>query len=208
VPRAELCCGRPLYDYGFLGTARRWLERILETMRPAIQAGVPFVVLEPSCAAVFRDELGDLLPNDEDATRLARLTFTLGEFLQQKTPDFPWPSLRGQALVHGHCHDKSVLDFASEEAALRRLGLDVHAPASGCCGMAGAFGFEKGDHYDVSVACGERELLPAVRAADARTLIVADGFSCREQIAQRTSRVALHLAQVIELAFASSRGSR
>jgi len=204
VPRAELCCGRPLYDYGFLGMARRWLERILETMRPAIQAGVPFVVLEPSCAAVFRDELTNLLPNDEDATRLARLTFTLGEFLQQKTPDFPWPALRGQALVHGHCHHKSVLDFPSEEAALRRLGLDVHAPASGCCGMAGAFGFERGDHYDVSVACGERELLPAVRGADERTLIVADGFSCREQIAQGTDRVALHLAQVIELAFAST----
>ncbi len=203
VPRAELCCGRPLYDYGFLGMARRWLLRILETMRPAIQAGVPFVVLEPSCAAVFRDELANLLPHDQDGARLARQTYTLGEFLQRKAPEFAWPRLHGRALVHGHCHHKAVLDFDSEEAALRRLGLDVCVPDTGCCGMAGAFGFESGDHYDVSVACGERALLPAVRQAEESALIVADGFSCREQIAQGTDRVALHLAQVLELAFAS-----
>jgi FAD/FMN-containing dehydrogenase/Fe-S oxidoreductase len=204
VPDAELCCGRPLYDYGFLGMARRWLRRILKTMRPAIQAGLPFVVLEPSCAAVLRDELLNLFPNDEDARRLARLTYTLGEFLEQKAPRFAWPELHGTALVHGHCHHKSVLDFASEEAVLRKLGLEVHAPATGCCGMAGAFGFESGEHYDVSMACGERALLPAVRQAEPHTLIIADGFSCREQIAQATDRTALHLAQVLELAFASS----
>ncbi len=201
VPRAELCCGRPLYDYGFLGMARRWLRHILETMRPEIQAGIPFVVLEPSCASVFRDELTNLLPGDEDAKRLHQLTYTLGEFLDRNAPDFAWPELQGTAILHGHCHHRAVLDFSSEESALRRLGLDVQVPDAGCCGMAGAFGFERGDHYDVSIACGERAILPAVRAADPATLIVADGFSCREQIIQGTDRMPLHLAQVLDLAF-------
>jgi FAD/FMN-containing dehydrogenase/Fe-S oxidoreductase len=204
VPRADLCCGRPLFDYGFLGMARRWLGRILATMRPAIQAGVPFVVLEPSCAAVFRDELVNLFPHDEDARRLSRLTYTLGEFLEKRAPHLDWPALHGTALLHGHCHQKSVLDPSGDEAVLRKLGLDLQTPVTGCCGMAGAFGFESGDHYDVSVACGEHALLPAVRRADPRTLIVADGFSCREQIAQETDRAALHLAEVLELALTSS----
>jgi FAD/FMN-containing dehydrogenase/Fe-S oxidoreductase len=207
VPRAELCCGRPLYDYGFLGMARSRLQRILRSLRPAIQAGVPLVVLEPSCASVFRDELLNLLPNDEDAHRLSRLTLTLDELLARHAPDFPWPTLQGRALVQGHCHHKSVLDFAAEERLLRRLGLELETPEPGCCGMAGAFGFEAGDHAAVSAACGERALLPAVRAAGGGDLVIADGFSCREQIAQGTGRTALHLAQVLEMAFARRDGA-
>ncbi|HEU4588275.1 MAG TPA: FAD-binding and (Fe-S)-binding domain-containing protein [Gemmatimonadales bacterium] len=208
VPRAELCCGRPLYDYGFLDAARRWLGRILHTLRPAVQRGLPIVVLEPSCAAVFRDELPNLYPNDEDARRLAAQVHTLDEFLVHHAPDFPWPELPGAAILHGHCHHRSVLHFSDEEAALRRLGLELRTPELGCCGMAGAFGFESGDHYQVSMACGERALLPSVREADDATLIIADGFSCREQIAQGTDRTALHLASVLALAFAGEAGSR
>ena len=206
VPRVELCCGRPLYDYGFLGMARRWLRQILRTLRRPIRAGLPMVVLEPSCASVFRDELLNLLPGDEDARRLARQTCTLDELLTRHAPELPLPTLRGRALVQGHCHHKSVLDFAGEEGLLRRLGLELSAPEPGCCGMAGAFGFEAGTHAEVARTCGERALLPAVRAAGEATLVIADGFSCREQIAQGTGRTALHLAEVLELAFARREG--
>jgi Fe-S oxidoreductase len=207
VPPTDLCCGRPLYDYGFLGLARRHLRRILRVLRPAIQAGLPVVVLEPSCAAVFRDELTNLLPDDQDARRLARQTVTLDELLERQAASISWPTLRGRALLHGHCHHKSVLDFGAEHRLLERLGLAVSAPEPGCCGMAGAFGFEAGAHYAVSVACGERALLPAVRRADGDTLIVADGFSCREQIVQGTGRRALHLAEVLQLALAEQSGA-
>ncbi len=200
VPETDMCCGRPLYDYGFLDMAERWLEQILRTMRPEIQAGVPFVVLEPSCGAVFRDELTNLLPNDEDARRLHGQTFLLSEFLEQKAPGYRLPRLRRKALVHGHCHHKAIMGLDAEEAVLKKMGLEFEVPESGCCGMAGAFGFEAGDHYDVAIACGERVLLPEVRAARDDTLIVANGFSCREQISQGTDRDALHLAQVIQLA--------
>lgn len=202
VPRAALCCGRPLYDYGMLDTARDWLHAILQHLRGEIRAGVPMVGLEPSCVAVFRDELRNLLPNDDDAERLARQTLLLSEFIDQKMPDFPLPQLAGRALVHGHCHHKAVMKMSAEERVLRRLGLDFQMLDAGCCGMAGAFGFEK-KHYDISIQCGERVLLPAVRAAEQETLIVANGFSCREQIAQTTPREALHLAQVIALAYAA-----
>jgi Fe-S oxidoreductase len=204
-PRGELCCGRPLYDYGFLGMARRRLERVLRVLRPAIQAGVPLVVLEPSCASVFRDELVNLLPNDEDAVRLSRLTCTLDELLERQG-SFEWPRLRGRAIVQGHCHHKSVLGFDGERGALERLGLELAEPEPGCCGMAGAFGFEAGTHYDVAMTCGEHALLPAVRQAGTDTMIVADGFSCREQIAQATGRRALHLAEVLELAHQAGGG--
>ncbi len=200
VPVAHLCCGRPLYDYGFLDMAERWLRRILETLREEIQAGVPFVVLEPSCAAVFRDELVNLLPNHEDARRLHDQTYVLSEFLREKAPQYRVPRLRRQALVHGHCHQKSIMGLDSEEAVLREMELDIRVPESGCCGMAGAFGFEAGEHYEVSRACGERLLLPEVRRASRDTILVADGFSCREQISHGTGREALHLAQVLQLA--------
>ncbi len=199
VPRAALCCGRPLYDYGMLDTARAWLQQILVELREEIRAGIPMVGLEPSCVATFRDELCNLLPHDNDAQRLSRQTLLLSEFIDQKMPDYKLPQLARKAVVQGHCHHKAIMKMTAEEKVLKRLGLDYEVLDSGCCGMAGAFGFEQ-DHYDVSIACGERVLLPKVREAGADTLVVANGFSCRKQIELTTDRRALHLAHVIALA--------
>jgi Fe-S oxidoreductase len=152
--------------------------------------------------AVFRDELINLFPHDERAQTLSRQTFLLSEFLETQAKDFPLPRFDRKALLHGHCHHKSLMKMTAEEAVLRRLGVDFQSPAPGCCGMAGSFGFEA-DKYDLSVAIGELELLPAVRQAPADWLIIADGFSCREQIAQGTSRYALHLAEVLQMALES-----
>jgi FAD/FMN-containing dehydrogenase/Fe-S oxidoreductase len=199
VPRAHLCCGRPLYDVGMLDRAKSLLLDIMDELLPEIEAGIPIVVLEPSCAAVFRDELTNLFPKDERARALSRQVFLLSEFLEQHAKDFPLPTLARKALIHGHCHHKAIMKMTAEEAVLRRMGIDFTAPAPGCCGMAGAFGFEK-QKYAVSKAIGELELLPAVRKAPTDWLIVADGFSCREQIAQETDRQALHLAEVLHMA--------
>jgi len=199
VPERTLCCGRPLYDWGFLGQARHLLLTILRDLRDDIRAGVPIVGLEPSCVSVFRDEAPNLLNGDADARRIAAQTHTLTEFLATLDGYRP-PRLEGRALVHGHCHHRSVLDFESELRVLRATGLTVDAPDSGCCGMAGSFGFERaGDHYAVSMAAGERVLLPAVRSADAGTYVVTGGFSCREQIEQATGRSVLHPAQLLAL---------
>ncbi len=198
VPEATLCCGRPLYDWGFLGQAKALLRHVLRDLRAEIRAGVPVIGLEPSCVSVFRDEATNLLAGDEDARRLAAQTRTLTEYLAA-LPGYRPPRIEGRALVHGHCHHKSVLDFDAELDLLRATGLALDTPESGCCGMAGAFGFERGTHYDVSMAAGERVLLPAVRAADERTFIVTGGFSCREQIEQATGREVLHPAQLLAL---------
>jgi FAD/FMN-containing dehydrogenase/Fe-S oxidoreductase len=200
VPPEPLCCGRPLYDYGMLDLAARFLRQILAALREDIAAGVPVVGLEPSCVAVFRDELRGLLPNDEDARRLGQQTYLLSEFLAKEAPDFAPPRLARKALVQLHCHHKSVLKHDAEEALLQKLGLDYEVLNAGCCGMAGGFGFEAGDKYDVSIKAGERVLLPAVRNALKDTLIISDGFSCREQIAQTTDRRALHVAEVLQMA--------
>ncbi|HEV2457143.1 MAG TPA: heterodisulfide reductase-related iron-sulfur binding cluster, partial [Ktedonobacterales bacterium] len=198
VPERSLCCGRPLYDFGMLDTAERLLRQILDALRPQIAAGIPVVGLEPSCVAVFRDELINLFPNDEDAQRLSRQAFLLSEFLERHATGYEPPKLARKALVHGHCHHKAVMGMGAQEKLLWKMGLDYTMPDAGCCGMAGSFGFEE-DHYDVSIKVGERALLPAVRAADKDILIVADGFSCREQIAQATDRRALHLAEVLRM---------
>jgi FAD/FMN-containing dehydrogenase/Fe-S oxidoreductase len=199
VPAAPLCCGRPLFDYGMLDTAKTWLRDVLATLAPHIEAGTPVVVLEPSCAAVFRDELVQLFPDRSDARRLASQTVLLSEYLERT--GFHYPTLARRALIHGHCHHKAVLSMDAETSALRKTGLDAEVLDSGCCGMAGSFGFER-DHYDVSMKVGNRVLLPAVTEAPRDTLIVADGFSCRTQIAQATGRRALHLADVLEMASA------
>lgn len=204
VPLRGLCCGRPLYDYGFLDTAKRWLRRIIDELRPQIEAGVPVVGLEPSCVSVFRDELTGLFPQDQDAVRLSKQTFTLGEYLTRI--GYEPPPLQRRAVAHGHCHHKAIMEMDGEEEMLGKLGLDYELLDSGCCGMAGAFGFEAGEHYKVSLKCGERVLLPAVREASKEALIIADGFSCREQIAQMTDRRALHLAQVIQMALRDGPG--
>ena len=199
VPRAHLCCGRPLYDVGMLDRAKGLLLQIMEELLPEIEASTPIVVLEPSCAAVFRDELINLFPKDERAQALSKQVFLLSEFLEQHAQELPLPKLPRRALIHGHCHHKAIMRMTAEEAVLKRMGIDFTAPAPGCCGMAGSFGFEK-DKYEVSKAIGELELLPAVRTAPTDWLIIADGFSCREQIGQETDRHALHLAEVLQMA--------
>jgi FAD/FMN-containing dehydrogenase/Fe-S oxidoreductase len=203
IPEQRLCCGRPLYDYGFLNQARRFLEHTLASLVDDVRGGVPVVGLEPSCLSVFRDELTDVLDHSRDASRLSSLTATLGELLMSN--DVPVPQVGGKALVHGHCHHKSVLDFDADLQVMRRAGVDVDVVDSGCCGMAGSFGFEA-EHYDVSVACGERALLPAVRGAAADTVVVTDGFSCREQILQTTGQRAIHLAELLARGLPESEG--
>ncbi|MGH7825845.1 MAG: FAD-binding and (Fe-S)-binding domain-containing protein [Candidatus Binatia bacterium] len=206
IPGRSLCCGRPLYDYGMLKLAKRMLRQIIDTLRPEIAAGVPIVFLEPSCAAVIRDELIQLFPHDIDAQRLARQTFLLSEFLEKKAAEFRPPPLAQKALVQGHCHHRAIMTMNDEAALLSKMGLEYEILDSGCCGMAGSFGFEK-DHYEMSIKCGDRVLLPAVRNAAKETLIIADGFSCREQIRQETGRMPLHLAQVIQMAINSEQGA-
>ena len=199
LPEVNLCCGRPLYDWGMLDRAKKLLLTILGALDAEIKQDIPIVVLEPSCAAVFRDELLNLFPKDDRAQALSRRTFLLSEFLEQKAKHFQLPKLARKALVHGHCHHKSVMRMTDEESVLRKMEIDFHAPAPGCCGMAGSFGFES-DKYETSLAIGELELLPAVRKADPDCLVIANGFSCREQIGQCTNRRALHLAEVIQIA--------
>jgi Fe-S oxidoreductase len=200
VPERPLCCGRPLYDYGMLTLARRLLHQVLDGLREEIRAGTPVIAVEPSCGAVFRNELTNMLPDDEDAKRLARQTYTLGEFLAQHAEHWEIPRIDRKALVHFHCHQRATSDTDCDRMVLDRLGLDYEVLDTGCCGMAGSFGYEAGERYEVSVKVGEQKLLPAVREASPHTLIVTDGFSCASQIEQLTDRGSLHLAQVIQMA--------
>jgi Fe-S oxidoreductase len=162
------------------------------------------VGLEPSCVSVFRDELINMYPNDPLAIRMSKQTFTLGEFLSQQAADFELPKLDRKVLVQGHCHQKAIMQMTGEEDVLARMGTDFQTLDAGCCGLAGVFGFER-DHYETSIAIAELALLPALRAADPDTLIVADGFSCREQIMGNSDRQPMHLAQLIQLALRTSR---
>ena len=201
LPSRPLCCGRPLYEHGMLDRARASLGQVMAVLAEDIRAGTPIVGLEPACMSVFRDELPNLFAHDEQARRLTKQVFLLGEFLQQRKAQFP--RLERHAVVHGHCHHKAVLKMDAELAVLKDLGLDLEVLDSGCCGMAGSFGFSR-DKYEVSMRCGERVLLPAVRAADDETLIIADGYSCREQITQCTTARPLHLAEVLRMAILKS----
>jgi Fe-S oxidoreductase len=201
VPQTQehLCCGRPLYDFGLLGAAKKYLQKVLHALEPYVNAGLPVIMLEPSCASVFRDELRGLFPHHSVAYRLRQQTFTLSSFLQTQN-DYEPPRLPGRkVLLHGHCHHKAVLKFSDEEALLRRMGVELKSLDSGCCGMAGPFGFESAKTA-ISQALGERVLLPAVRACGPETIVLTDGFSCHEQIAQNTNREPLHIAEVLRMA--------
>ena len=157
IPRQRLCCGRPLYDFGMLEEAKQLWRDILVALRPEIEAGVPVVGLEPSCVAAFRDELKNLYPMDEDAKRLSENTFILSEFLAARAPRFQLPKLRKKAIVQKHCHHDHVMGYQDETEILQKLGLDFELLNSGCCGMAGSFGFEA-EHYDISRKIGERRI--------------------------------------------------
>jgi Fe-S oxidoreductase len=197
IPERVLCCGRPLYDYGMLPQAKRRLEETLEALGPDIDAGTPVVFLEPSCAAVFRDEMLSLLPTSDRAKRLSQQTFLFDEYLRKI--DYHPPSLNRRAIVHGHCHQKAIMGLKPTEEILSGMGVKAEVLDSGCCGMAGSFGFESG-HYEVSMKIGEHELLPKVRSTPKEQLVIASGFSCREQIEQGSNRRAVHLAEVLEMA--------
>ncbi len=199
VPKEHVCCGRPLYDHGFLGDARKYLLHAMAILTPYVEQHIPIIVLEPSCWSVFHDEIRNLFPEREETRKIMESTFLLADFLSQRSAYSP-PPLKMEALMHAHCHCKAIdrgADYG--RTLLEKMQLQVRPLIDGCCGMAGAFGFMD-ENYDVSVTIAEHALLPAVRAAKANELIVADGFSCREQIAQLTDRRALHTAEVLQLA--------
>ena len=198
VPKGHICCGRPLYDFGLLGAARRYLARVLDRMAREIEAGYPIIFLEPSCASVFKDELLELFPNDPRAQRLSQQAWLLADWLAAKAPEFATGRLTGaQVLLHGHCHHKAVFGGpANEIALLRQAGATVDIIQAGCCGMAGPFGFEA-DKFELSKTIAQDGLLPAVESAAPSTIFVADGFSCREQIAQLSDRKAMHFAELL-----------
>jgi Fe-S oxidoreductase len=178
-----------------LDAAKVLWRRTLKALEPEIEAGTPVIGLEPACVSAFRDELVGLFRGEERAQRLSRQTFFLTEFLDRhcelrRLSDSP------AVLVQMHCHQHSVIKPHSEKSVLGKLGLDHEVMASGCCGMAGSFGFEKAK-YPVSMACAERALLPKVRSAEQDTIILANGFSCREQIEQATGRGTMHIAELI-----------
>ncbi|GEL17420.1 (Fe-S)-binding protein [Pseudonocardia asaccharolytica] len=209
VPSELLCCGLTWISTGQLGVAKKRLRSTVVALRRWIEAGTLVVGLEPSCTAVFRSDAAELLPEDEDVTRLRERFVTLAEALLHHAPR-PWQPQRldRAAIVQAHCHQHAVLGFDADLEAMRRAGIDARRLDAGCCGLAGNFGFEAG-HYDVSMACTEQALLPAVRAADPDTLVLADGFSCRVQIEQGgTGRRALHLAEALCSAGHSTEGAR
>ena len=194
LPARRLCCGRPLYEYGWLDAARRLWRRTLDDLADDIDAGVPIVGLEPSCVSAFKDELPALFPDEPRAIRLARQACSLAELLAGI--DYQPPHVAPQrVLMHRHCHAAAVLSPDREQALLRAAGHDVQVLDSGCCGMAGAFGFQRAK-YGLSVALAERVLLPTVRG-DPDAAVVADGFSCREQLRQLAGVRARHLAELL-----------
>ncbi len=196
--KGHICCGRALYDFGLLGTARGYLATVLDRVAPEIEAGLPFIFLEPSCASVFIDEALEFFPNDVRAQKMSKQVWLLADWLAEKAPDWVEGRLAGaHVLLHGHCHHKAVFGGPkSEIALLRKAGAQVEMIETTCCGMAGPFGFEA-DKIEVSKAIANLGLLPAVHAADPMTLIVADGFSCREQISQLSRREGMHFAEIL-----------
>ncbi len=197
-----LCCGRTFLSAGLVDEARREMQRTLDALAPYVARGMPVVGLEPSCLFTFRDELPAMLKG-EAVDALAANTLLLEEFLarEQKagTLDLPLGPVRKKALLHGHCHQKSFAAMGAVESALRLVPeLSVETVESSCCGMAGSFGYGAAT-IDVSLKMGELSLLPVVRKADAETLIVADGTSCRHQIHDGAARDALHVARVLAM---------
>jgi FAD/FMN-containing dehydrogenase/Fe-S oxidoreductase len=200
LPKKRLCCGRPLYDFGMLERARELLVNVLDELADEIAAGVPLVGLEPGCLSVFKDELLKQLPDSAAARQLSAQTFLFADFVARQP--FDWPTLDAQVIVHGHCHQKALFGMQADTALLERLGVKWTLLDTGCCGMAGSFGFNT-EHHPMSLKIGEDRLFPAVRAATDDTIVLTNGFSCREQIAQGTGRHALHIAQLAQRALAA-----
>ncbi|WP_340560573.1 FAD-binding and (Fe-S)-binding domain-containing protein [Streptomyces sp. GSL17-111] len=195
VPPSPVCCGLTYVSTGQLDQARAVLRRTLDVVGPAIDAGLPVTVLEPPCAAALRTDLPELLPDDPRAAALAGLVRTFAETLEEQAPDWRPPHVGRPVTGQTHCHQHAVLGDAADRRLRERAGLTGEL-AGGCCGLAGNFGFEAG-HYDVSVACAEEQLLPAVRRAPADAEVLADGYSCRTQLDQLSGTRSRHLAEVL-----------
>jgi FAD/FMN-containing dehydrogenase/Fe-S oxidoreductase len=197
IPPRLLCCARPLYDWGMLDRAKGLIRALLETLGPDVERDLPVVGLEPACIAAFRDEVVALFPDDRRAQRLKQQSYLFTEFLDRHCRDVELPQLPGRrALVQVHCHEHAVLDAAAESRVLKRLGVAAEIMPTGCCGMAGSFGFEAGK-YHWSQKIAEEALLPRLRQAPQEALILANGFSCREQIEQGSGRATRHIAELI-----------
>jgi Fe-S oxidoreductase len=197
IPRRPLCCGRPLYDWGWVAQAKALWRRNLNVLADDIRDGVPVIGLEPACTSAFRDELPSLFPGDAQATALSKQTRFLSEFLRDRELTPQPAQARAPLLVQYHCHHHAVLDKDAETALLAQLPVKADILQQGCCGMAGAFGFEAGK-YGLSRTIAERGILPPIRAAAANTVVLANGFSCREQIEQLSGRPTLHLAEYLQ----------
>jgi Fe-S oxidoreductase len=197
LPPRSVCCGLTWTSTGQVDAARRVLRRSLRTIEPWLAAGVPVVGLEPSCTAALRSDGLELLPDEPLAAALADGVRTFAEVLADHTDELRErvDGATRRALVQVHCHQHADLGTEDDRAVMAALGVEAEVLDSGCCGLAGNFGFEKG-HYDVSMACAERVLLPAVRAADPDVAVLADGFSCRTQLRQAGTREPVHLAQL------------
>ena len=194
IPGHSVCCGLTWISTGQLDGARRQLNHTLGALDAAASQGIPIVGLEPSCTAVLRSDVTELLPDDPRAGRVKAATRTLSELLHERG----WnpPSLADvQVIAQPHCHQHAVMGFEPDARLLAQAGATVDA-VSGCCGLAGNFGVEKG-HYEVSVAVAEHALLPAVRSAPASSVVLADGFSCRTQLDQLADRAGIHLAELL-----------
>ncbi|MFW6638944.1 FAD-binding and (Fe-S)-binding domain-containing protein [Nocardiopsis algeriensis] len=195
LPEGQVCCGLTWVSTGQLDIARAVMRRAVRALAPLVEQGLPVVGLEPSCTAALRHDLLELLPGEE-SERVAAAVHTLAGFLNRYAPDWEVPRVAGAALTQVHCHQHAVMGFGDDREVLARAGVDGEVLDAGCCGLAGDFGFTEG-HYEVSAAIGERELLPRVREADADTVVLADGYSCRTQILQGAGRRPLHLAELL-----------
>ncbi|WP_199740518.1 FAD-binding and (Fe-S)-binding domain-containing protein [Saccharopolyspora rhizosphaerae] len=204
LPDGGVCCGLTWHSTGQLGTAREVLARSLASLAPHLNAGRVVIGLEPSCTVQLREEAIELLPGDSRAERLAAQTSTFAEFVAAHGGPLPFERLDVEAIAQVHCHQEAKGSWEPDRSLLARLGVDPDVISAGCCGLAGNFGFEPG-HWEVSQACAERELYPKVRQAGEEALVLADGFSCRTQIAQGTSRRAVHLAEVLRAALPTRR---
>jgi Fe-S oxidoreductase len=208
---ARKCCGRPAISKGSVEQGRAYARHNIALLAPYARQGIPIVGLEPSCILTLREDYLDLVPGP-DATLVAEHALTIDEFLYQQQQrgalNLTFTSARKRVLVHGHCHQKALVGTAPTLAVLKLpSGFEVEEIPSGCCGMAGSFGYEA-EHYDVSMKIGNQRLFPAVQAVDASTEIVADGISCRQQIQHATGRRARHLVEVLWDAVAYHNGQQ
>jgi Fe-S oxidoreductase len=192
LPKGSVCCGLTWVSTGQLSVARKVMRRSLKVLTPHLDAGTPIVGLEPSCLSALKTDVPELTGDDRTVSN----TFSLAGFLRTYAPEWTPPTLPREAITQVHCHQHATMGYAAEAELLAKAGVDMTALPAGCCGLAGNFGFER-EHYEVSQALAERALLPAVRATDDSTVVVADGFSCRTQVAQGSTRGAVHIAEVL-----------